>query len=238
MKKSIFTFLSIIMITLTSNAQYGSLEFRLGASSPFGDYAGNNPDQSKDGLAKTGLFYSLEYTYWVSDLAGISLLSSNSVNPIDVDALGKSLDQSFASGSSYTIDSEGWGLNIFGIGPSLKTDLSEGIRIKSHAIFGLAFGRSPSLDITISDVNQQAIKQTMPADNNTSFGYQIGGGLEFSVSNSIDIGINADYIGANIEFTSTTTTTGNGRTLILENKGSQSMTAFLVGIGINYNFGQ
>lgn len=228
-----------VLIAFVGYAQNGSVEFRIGASSPSGDFGDTDSKNLEAGLAKTGIFYSLEYTYWFNEGAGLSFMGFQSCNAFDEDAFENNLKSNGTGGTNYNINSESWKLRLIGIGPSIKTALSDNINLKSNLIIGLAMGTSAEVGYDAIMAGLTVFSQEPASAEGNGLAFKVGVGLEYALSDQWNINLNADYLGTTIEYTITTKSTSiTPSTSSIERTYDQAMSAYLFGLGLSYNFGQ
>lgn len=228
-----------VLIAFVGYAQNGSVEFRIGVSSPTGDFGDTDPKNLEAGLAKTGIFYSLDYTYWFNEVAGLSVLGFQSTNAFDEDAFENNLKSNGTGGSNFNIESESWKLRLIGIGPSIETSLADKINLKTNLIIGLAMGSSAELSYDEIMAGLTVLSQETSSADGNGLAFKVGVALEYELNDQWNINLNADYLGTTIEYTTTTTSNSiTPSTSSIERTYDQAMSAYLFGVGLSYNFGQ
>jgi hypothetical protein len=174
------------------------ISFSVGASAPVGDFSKSdagtfNNWNNSAGFAKTGMLFTIEGAYYFKSriaLAGTLYFSDHgSFNGTDASKLGDSYTDAFAVDYT-TVSTTGryQSLNLL-IGPQYSFPVKK-ITIDVRLLGGVIKSLStPTMTVELED--QSSFTQS--SSNAAAFGWQVGGGFRYPLTNKLGFLFKADY---------------------------------------------
>ncbi len=232
MKKKLLT-VALSITTLTIVAQdnlidKGYLAVSFGSSTPIGDFASTNRNNSSSGYAKSGLLFDLSFGYKFSKYFGMATLLRGQVNKVDAQTLSNQAFQDIPDATSITVNTTGWTIGGYMAGGYGSFPISEKMSIESKVLFGFLTGTSPEIKYEISSPVTGDFWVKQSSASSVSFSYLIGIGYRFNLGKHFCFIANLDYLGANPQFNTIVTTSFGDRDKEIMNQKFGT---------INYNFG-
>ncbi|MCD4696227.1 MAG: hypothetical protein K8S16_08280 [Bacteroidales bacterium] len=207
-------------------------EIIIGMAVPTGDYASSDIYLEEAGFAVNGGFLFANCGIICNDLFGFEIAFSTGVNPLNK-KIDDMLNQAgYPSNTDYDYDYGGWSnLNIM-IGPHFSIPVKK-FALDLRLLGGYMFLERPFIKQTFNN-------GTMVAEQKKGQGNgivcQIGTGLRYSISKTIDIKLSVDHYKANPEVKyQETFFNGLNYTHFDEKKYKQPISSFNYGIGIVFH---
>lgn len=226
MKRLIFSTFMLLCIGISAQT---SLSLKLGPAIPLGDFGAND-----DGLAESGFALELSSKFVITENLSLGLLYQSQGNSIDAEYLADQVQASF-NGTSNTVTTVGWRLSRLYTVLNGQLEISEKLHLTGRLGGGLLMGTSPDIEILVNNQNNDAIIE-MEESSSSSFGYIIGGGLLYDLSETLFLTFNYDVAGGSIEFDQSTKATTSNNVQVSRTTFDQSTTTNLILFGIGYTF--
>jgi opacity protein-like surface antigen len=245
----IFLFITALCISLTSFAQKGSsfIEVDGGVSLPMGNWGKastasalmsiNGTVSDKNGYANVGGFGTIDGAWFFSRHFGIGGMFKYGVHSLKgVDSLSQGYEESFDVDQTSTTATN---YKIWSIMPGLYFDLPLARKwgFTARALAGVAHASSPEINVGIEDggVTDPAVVQE--SASRTTFAFDLGAGLRYSLTRHLAIDLRADYFYTKPDLSIENTGRNNnaGREVSEYN---QPMASVNVSLGIAYQFGK
>lgn len=201
--KKIISAVATILICMSVQAQKekivtGSNEISInaGIASPYGSFSKGDYADEKSGFAKTGVHLNLSGVHYFNKNWGIGLLLGYS-------QYGHKGTQSLADGykedsgtDSTTLYTKGTNrtLSILA-GPYYRLPISHKFAIDIRALAGYVNTHLAGFQIFYEDYLENSMSQKESSGG--GFGYQLGAGVKYSITDNIAIKANADYFSSN-----------------------------------------
>lgn len=201
----------------------------IGYSSPSGDFSSTNQTKqpivlypSTDtthiaGYAKGGMHFNAYATYMFGPHVGAMLSIGGSLNKYDVSTLNSEIYAiSIANGPgwevipSFTTNKE-YFIGQYLIGPYIQIPLTNKLNLEFKGLFGLTSSNYPTLSYSSSFIISTYGQIETWATSNSyktslSFGYNIGAGLKYMITDVLGLHFNLCYGGAAASYSSYTET--------------------------------
>lgn len=182
MKKTILTLAILLQLNQLFSQKNTFLSFSVGLSNPVGDYKSTEPTNNKASAAKTGLSLDLNGGLKFNNNIGAQILIRKQSNSLDK----ATIEQAFPVGTFYEVKS--WNITSLLIGPYLSFKLSEKIDLEPRVLIGYTSISSPEIS-----ANYSGISFFQESKSGEGFGYLIGSGIKFNISEKWFISGNIDY---------------------------------------------
>jgi opacity protein-like surface antigen len=244
--KSIKIFLSIaaLCIAATSFAQKGQSFVGIsgGVSLPLGNWGKsaevisiNGFVNDPNGYANTGTFGAIEGAWFFSKHFGIGGRFSYGTYKIkNIDSLSQGYQESFDVDQTSTTVSNYKVLNFLP-GLYFSYPLQKKLSLTARGLVGITHATTPQISVDVEDggIDDGTLQQQSASA--TSFAFDLGAGLSYSVTKNLAINLNADYFYSKPDFTIGNTFRNNaaGR---LVSEYNQPLDAVNISLGVAYLF--
>jgi hypothetical protein len=182
-----------------ANANGGYLGFGIGPSIPVSDYASNDINSDKSGLAKTGYNANIHFAYRQGNHFGLAGSLFTNSNSIDENAL----KTAFSGFPVKSITTTAWKSSGFLIGLYISSPGK--ITFEMRVMAGYSSNKSTSTNVEVIDVNGMIGTLSQAAVTTGSFCFDIGPGLKIKLNNTLSLVSYADYYSTTPEFKSIVT---------------------------------
>ena len=233
MQKAIVLIFSMSLLTLKCQSQEkGYIALSLGSSIPVGEFASQDINNEKAGLAKLGAFIDISYATKLGKSFGISVLLRGQSNAIDNHRIEAELSK-LNPGINFTVSSKNWGASNLMIGGygSFPLNSDNHSSFETRALIGILSGTSPEIlfNATYGNTSQNYITRSVSA---TSYSFLIGVGFKFEVSKKLCVLTNVDILGSEPKFNYKVITysTTPGESFDFR----QQITTVNVGVGVGF----
>jgi hypothetical protein len=186
------------LIAQSSKKQYMGLS--IGPSFPLSDFAKSDINDSTSGFAKTGVALDFTYAYRVSHNFGIQFVVNYSGNKLDNQKYEQELHKANPDFAVQVESNQNWSSGgLFG-GPYLRFPIGD-FSVDIRGLIGYYGSYSPQATIYATKIDNASQKSTYTRQSSRDFGfgYLLGAGLKYRVSNYY-VTVFADYIGADLNF--------------------------------------
>jgi len=178
--KNLTLFLAVLLMSINLFGQE-DVDFKkhkfgmgLGLSSPIGDFADNNVNNSDAGFAKAGFGYRIYYNYNFSKYLGLEIAFTDAYNGFDGDAISRAYSD---NDMYWSVSANSW--NHIGIMSGLCINVPiDKLTVNFKLLGGLILSNSPEIYYSVQ------------ADN---FYYSQTSYSDFSVGNVANIGVGFSY---------------------------------------------
>lgn len=210
------------------------ISINAGIASPTGNFAKGDYADEKSGFAKTGVHLNFSAVHYFNKNWGFNLLlgySKYGYNGTQSLADGYKEDSGTDSTTLYTKGNNS-SLSILA-GPYYRIPLSSKFSVDLRALGGYVNTHLAGFQVFYEDYIENAM--TQKESSGGSFGYQLGAGLTYSITNKIAIKANADYFSSKpkINISYENFIVNSGRKLRTYNEAVSGINATL---GIAYSF--
>ena len=205
-----------------------------GVASPSGNFSKSDYSDEKSGFSKTGVHLNLSAVHYFNKNIGIGLLLGYS-------QYGFKGTQSLADGykedsgtDSTTLYTKGNNSSISILaGPYYRIPVSNKLSVNVRALGGYVNTKLAGFQIFYEDYLENSMMQQKSSGG--GFGYQLGAGLTYSITNNIAIKANADYFSSKptINISYDNFIVNSGRKLTAYNEAVSGINATL-GIGFRF----
>ncbi len=239
MKKITILFLFLFLAVSFSNAQIDvqssfnkkfNVEFRVGPSFPYGDYARKDAVNQNSGFATVGYKAEAIIGYKLIDIIGINLMGFYNSNGTDLTTLSSYLGQTL--GGTWSTDSKSW--NIYGglLGFEYSYPASRHFIVGFKAYTGVLSTTLPK--ISLSSANSSYTQEEV---STTALTYMFSVSGAYPLSKSVFWISSVGYLGAAPNFEQVKyETIVNGSTTESAKYLSQDMKVFVIDTGIRIVF--
>lgn len=184
-------------------AQYESRKayagFSIGPSLASGDFASNLITKETSGFARDGVMLNLNFAYRIASNFGVTAMILVQVNPFDDQALLDGLVKNYnhpGNPQVYTaVDADAWGLSGINAGGFASIPLGSNGKmiLEPRAMVSLLTAISPRIKISARSGNASGYVEQQTGAG-AAFGFSIGGGFRFNLSDRTALLLNADYL--------------------------------------------
>ena len=231
MKKTFLTLSLFLTATITFAQDKGFVSVNFGSSIPIGEFASTDENSNSAGYAQTGFLVDVSLGLKFSKHFGVNMLVREQVNKYDAQALA---DQTKESGVSSSINTTAWTMGGYMVGCYGSFPISKIFTIEPRIMVGYSTATSPNITINVTDGTTSAWAKVHSASSG-SFSYLIGVGYRINAGKSFCFSFNADYLGANPEFSNVVTTYSWGDKEV--GTMSQNIETINLSFGIGFRFG-
>ena len=214
------------------------ISFSGGIASPMGKFASNTFEDETSGYAKMGTHFALEGAYYFSSHFGISGSFSTSSFGVDVTPIAAGYRELFDCDSASASAKPYHTVN-FMVGPCFSYPIKK-FTIDVRVLAGVTTVMSPDMYCTVVNLYQGPHEGSVSTfvqtgDNGTSFGYQAGLGVRYSVCKHWMIRLGSDYFTSkpNLSFQDIGRNNNVGHMITSYNQPISGMTAVF---GVGYEF--
>ncbi len=176
-----------------------SIALSLGAAIPFKSFSStnvknsfwdfNSSDSTKlQGFAKPGTNINVTASYLFPNSMGIRLMIGSNSNPFDISTFTSTVGVPFTSTDAFHT-------REYLIGPYISFSQGPKLKFEADAMIGLVTANYPSVAFSIVDTTE-----TFSFNAGKSFGYSFGGAVKYSITEQLDIAINASYTQASMTY--------------------------------------
>jgi hypothetical protein len=229
-KTSLFALLLVLFTTNLLAQKKGFVSLNLGGANPIGDFGSKESTNSKAGLANLGILLDLAFGYKFHENIGVTAMIRSQANPIDGQVFADALANALPSGTTAQYSVKSWATGMFLVGPFASFKVSDKFYIEPRVMGGLTSISNPEINITFS--NNTWLKQI--STDASGFGYLIGAGVKYNLSEKWCLIGNIDYTGASIDFKDVTTTYSNGFIQKSSNTLTFASVNSTIGIGLRF----
>lgn len=233
----VWAFAFLVQFLAFNNAKAQSnrsvyLDYSYGISSPLGDFASRNFNNSDAGFAKGGLSSSFTIGYDFNDKGfGLLFKSQSHINMFNADDYAKQLNR-FTDDGFWYVSGNFYSMNTFMLGVKKWIDLSPKSKVDAHVLLGYAMAKTPQIEVYESFLPYWGVE--LAAFSNT-VGFQLGLAYEYQINNRLSLIASMEYFGASAEFEDITSYTSSGK--IYSDTRNQKMNVIntRIGLGVNLN---
>jgi hypothetical protein len=197
-----------------------------------GDFASKDIDNQSAGFASSGAIFDINFTYMVNNNWGFTASLRGQSNPFDDDAYETALEND-NPGTTWTINSEPWGIGGLLIGGVKQMPISENSIFEVKAMFGFLRAVFPNVEWS----GKQGIfepKGKIHSTTASALSGLVGVGFRYNITSVLALTANLDYLGARPEFRDVETVT-NYNTVQRETF-RQKFGAINFGVGLGFMF--
>lgn len=209
-----------------------------GYSLPIGEFASQNFNDPKAGLAGPGVYAQLNYERRLADHFGLRLTGSININKTDAQPLIDEYSVLLTKPESYTWQEETstWRLGALLLGPSAYLPLGSA-ELEGHLQGGLVFAESPSLTVRgTSSASSPDAEGRVAQASTSAFGFGAGASVRFRLTENLRLQITADAIGANAQLKDLPTYRRLG-SFVIESTSSPERFVAVANVGVGLVFG-
>ncbi|HVA97397.1 MAG TPA: outer membrane beta-barrel protein [Bacteroidia bacterium] len=209
--KKIFTLVIAICAIYTANAGNGdndskfTLGVSVGAALPMGAYGSAKSDTTiansndsthiNNGYAKTGFHFDITAGYLFADNIGGMVYIGGNMNSFD-DATYNAVNGIRAPTTSTHTN---WYVGQYLVGPFLSLPASDKLKIDIRVLVGLVTANLPTGTAAANDGSGETLITS--GNGGSGFGYQLGGGIKYNLSDKMGLTVNIAYTGSTINYT-------------------------------------
>jgi Outer membrane protein beta-barrel domain len=199
----------------------------VGYSAPSGDFSSTDPSKepvvqphSTDtthiaGYAKGGFHFNVYATYMFSEEVGAMISVGGSMNSYDITTLNSNFAAEFTTGG-YTgalpafTSSGGYFIGQYLIGPYISIPVGGGkLKVEIKGLVGLTAANYPTLSYNYSALGITE-SESVTVKSYSGFGYNVGAGLEYMMSDMLGLHFNICYGGTSVSYPGYTVTATEG----------------------------
>ena len=164
----------------------------VGAGIPLANYGKSDTLNSSDtthltGWAKTGFHFNVKAGYYFTNNVGAMIQIGGNMNSYNSDALAKAEGLT----APATVKATSNYIGSYLVGPCFKFPVSDKLTVEARALGGLMTAKLA----TVTEDIPSFIKNEISYTATKAFGYNVGLGLKYNVSDNIGITLGADYLG-------------------------------------------
>jgi hypothetical protein len=240
--RSIKLILALLVLAGAASAQYESRKayagFSIGPSLVQGVFAENDIMAEEAGFAKDGVAFNLHFAYRLGSNFGITAMYMFQSNSFDDNAFLNGLKSIYGTSGPVIftdIDSDPWvfsGLSG-GLFASIPLESLGKLILEPRAFVSLFTAISPRIKITGKD-GQFTTNVEQQATAGAAFGFILGGGLRYNLSDRTALLLNADYVKTTPKFFDVERWSSNG--VVSKKNLKQKVEAVNVCIGFAIRF--
>lgn len=181
-----------------------AVNISVGPSFPTGDFGSKNLYDNNSGLATTGAFAEISYSYQFSKFFGFIAAVKGKVHSVDKSTLA-SYSVPEGVGASLSISATPWraGNIMAGAFQSIPITSDEKFVFEIKEMAGVQFTKSPAIKVSVVVPNMGSFTSNEEAQNATSFAYTFGLGFKYNINKTIGLRLYGDYNGTRPTFTFT-----------------------------------
>jgi opacity protein-like surface antigen len=188
-----------------------SLGVSVGAAIPFGWYGRHDTIGAKSdlshiaGYAKTGFHFNINVGYKLNEYVGAMILVAGNLHGFNSKSYTADYGASYSSDNYINITGTSSYIGSYLIGPFFTIPAGRKLDVNIRAIGGLQTANASS----ITEVEHTPVSQTSTTIVYTTasgFGYNLGAGIAYRVSDKLSLPFTIDYLGGNPMITSHTST--------------------------------
>lgn len=194
-----------------------SAELSFGGSLPFGSFSKRVKNESNSGFANPGIKLDASVNYQIYKNLGIKSMVSYQNHGIDDLKFKKDLILENPS-NSYTIQSSAWENTSVLFGAFANFNADEAIQIQPKVLLGFNYGRSPVIDLTVSDSTKALSQIKQYSGNAFAFCYVLGLDLKLKLLERTQLLLGGDVFNSDLVFES----------VKVENKTALNTTTFRI----------
>ena len=233
MLKAIVIISFMLIYTLECFSQKeGYIALSTGPGMPVGEFAGQDYNNEKAGLAKLGAFFDLSYAAKLGKNFGFSVLLRGQSNAIDSKRIEAELLR-LNPGFNFLVKSKNWGASNLMIGGygSFPLNTENHSSFETRALIGIISATSPEIRInaTYGNSSQNYINRSITA---TSYSLLVGAGFKFNLNSKICLITNLDILASEPKFNYKVITYSTVPGESFEFR--QQMTTINLGVGVGF----
>jgi hypothetical protein len=205
MKKSLTLLVLCVLSTINLFAQdKGHLAISGGTTTPTGDFASTDGNNSAAGFAKGGFLIDLSLNYKFNENWGVTALVRRQSSAVDAEAFINEFAKDMPAGTT-TFSSSSWSIGGYMGGVSYNYELSDNTSLIGRLMVGALTANSPEMNLTYTDAASNSLWVKQNTASASSFAYLIGAGLKTNLGERFCLVVNLDYLSANPEFSGVVT---------------------------------
>ena len=238
-----FLLLSLVFYSGPSFAQYESRKayagLSIGPSIPIGDFASKNFALESAGYANTGFDFNINFAYRIASNFGFTAMVMIQSSTFDDKELLNGLNTignvNGAPAKFTSVEANSWSLVSFmpGIFASIPLGSNGKVVLEPRALVGLMTAISPYVKITWRE-NNRTYWQEQENGAGFGFGYSVGGGIRFNMSDHFALLMNADYIKTKPKFFDVVINFSDNTSLLSSFQQTMEMVNMSVGFAIRF----
>lgn len=205
----------------------------IGAAVPTGDFADDNANRSRAGLASTGYLLQINYNYKLTESFGFMALLRHQNHKVEPDPIAEAMGQ-FPQ-SYFIINTTNWKINSYMIGAfaSLPINPNKNFYLDFMLAGGITSSTTPSFSI---DISNHAVSGSSYQESAKGKGFGLMGGmqLKYYLNDEIGLSFSTDFLTSSHEYEKITVSGKNNLNQYESKKfdTDQTITSFNLKAGI------
>jgi len=203
---------------------------------PIGNFASNDLSETNSGFASQGFNLKFEHKYPVKKYIELVMQFNYISNPINSRSLKNYIELSLPPGALLNFNTGEWKQTMFLLGFNSKVYMkSSPIGFNARILMGANSTSNPEIIYSYLQYGTQRKSETFISPT-VGFAYQLGAGLQISLSNKFDLNYNTYYSGSMVEFVGVLTNVSQKGRSVSSTKTSfkQDLSSILVTFGITF----